>query len=88
MPFSLPVALQNTNKDNILVGQASYNSTISNHVEYLPVTVDLLMANGCDGTLLSLVKDMHAAGLLESVKVGQSGITGGEALVKRWEDGE
>lgn len=31
------------------VGQASYRSTITNHTEVLPVTVDLLAAKGCDG---------------------------------------
>lgn len=31
------------------VGQASYQSTITNHTEVLPVTVDLMAAKGCDG---------------------------------------
>lgn len=37
------------------VGQASYESTVTNHTEVLPVTVDLMAAKGCDGMVSSFV---------------------------------
>ncbi|KAF3008587.1 hypothetical protein E8E13_007540 [Curvularia kusanoi] len=34
------------------VGEAPYNSTVTGHVEYLPVTVDFMAAKGCDDILV------------------------------------
>ena len=65
------------------LGEAPYNSTITGHVEYLPVTADLLVAKGCDGMLFSLIADLYDAGILKESKVGQSGVTGGEILLRR-----
>jgi hypothetical protein len=65
------------------IGEAPYNSTITGHVEYLPVTVDLMMAKGCDGTLFQLIEDLYKAGILNAAKAGQSGITGGDILFRR-----
>jgi hypothetical protein len=65
------------------IGEAPYNSTITGHVEYLPVTVDLMMAKGCDGTLFQLIEDLYKAGILSAAKAGQSGITGGDILFRR-----
>ncbi|KAL8837249.1 MAG: hypothetical protein Q9176_005783 [Flavoplaca citrina] len=64
------------------VGQASYLSTVTNHTEVLPVTVDLMAAKGCDGMLFNLVEDLTAAGILEVPQTGQT-IAGGEILLKR-----
>ncbi|KAI4095792.1 MAG: hypothetical protein LQ339_007155 [Xanthoria mediterranea] len=64
------------------VGQASYRSTITNHTEVLPVTVDLLAAKGCDGMLFNLIQDLTAAGIPEIPQTGQT-IAGGEILLKR-----
>ncbi|KAL9000402.1 MAG: hypothetical protein Q9169_000919 [Polycauliona sp. 2 TL-2023] len=64
------------------VGQAGYESTITNHTEVLPVTVDLLAAKGCDGMLFNLIEDLTAAGILEVSQTGQT-IAGGEILLKR-----
>ena len=36
------------------VGEASYESEVTNHTEVLPVTVDLLVGRGCDGMVSSL----------------------------------
>lgn len=36
------------------IGQASYQSTITGHMEMLPVTVDFLAAKGCDGMVSAL----------------------------------
>lgn len=67
----------------IPVGEAPMNSTITNHVEYLPVTVDIMAAKGCDGMLFSLIEDLTSAGILKVVQAGRSGFTGGEILLKR-----
>jgi len=65
------------------LGEAPYNSTVTGHVEYLPVTADLLSAKGCDGMLFSLIADLYDAGILKESKAGQSGVTGGEILLRR-----
>lgn len=65
------------------IGVAEYNSTITNHTEYLPVTVDFLAAKGCDGMIFSLVEDLLDAGIVEVAETGYSGITGGEILFRR-----
>lgn len=58
------------------LGEAPYNSTITNHVEYLPVTANLMAAKGCDGMLFSLIGDLYEAGILKKAMVGRSGVTG------------
>ncbi|KAI1373808.1 amidase signature enzyme [Hypoxylon crocopeplum] len=52
------------------VGEVPYNSTITMQTEYLPVTMALRMARGCDYVLASLVSDLDAAGVLPSVAAG------------------
>lgn len=64
------------------IGQASYTSNITGHVEVLPVTVDILAAKGCDGMLFNLIEDLTAAGILNVTQAGQT-IKGGEILLKR-----
>ncbi|KAF2130417.1 amidase signature enzyme [Dothidotthia symphoricarpi CBS 119687] len=65
------------------IGEVAYNSTITGHVEYLPVTVDFMVAKGCDGMLFSLIQDLYEAGIVKESLTGRSGITGGEILLKR-----
>lgn len=65
------------------LGEAPYNSTITGHVEYLPVTANLMAAKGCDGMLFSLIEDLYEAGILKESLPGRSGVTGGEILFKR-----
>ncbi|KAF9700229.1 hypothetical protein EKO04_001427 [Ascochyta lentis] len=65
------------------VGEAPYNSTITNHVEYLPVTANFMAAKGCDGMLFSLIGDLYEAGILKEALAGRSGVTGGETLYRR-----
>jgi hypothetical protein len=65
------------------LGEAPYNSTITGHVEHLPVTANLMAAKGCDGMLFSLINDLYEAGVLKESKVGRSGVTGGEILLRR-----
>ncbi|KAL8640063.1 MAG: hypothetical protein Q9228_002973 [Teloschistes exilis] len=64
------------------IGEAGYKSTITNHTEVLPVTVDILAAKGCDGMLFNLALDLTAAGILKLSQTGQT-IAGGEILLKR-----
>lgn len=67
----------------IVVGSAAYSSNITKHEEYLPVTVDILAARGCDGMIFSLVQDLVAAGALKPSLPGYSSDLGGEILLKR-----
>ncbi|KAF7594734.1 hypothetical protein BBP40_008441 [Aspergillus hancockii] len=52
------------------VGESPYNSTISLQTEYLPVSVALQMARGCDHVLASLVAGLAEEGVLRSVGTG------------------
>ncbi|XXG98842.1 hypothetical protein Hte_005172 [Hypoxylon texense] len=52
------------------IGEVPYNSTITMQTEYLPVTMALRMARGCDYMLASLVNDLEEAGVLRSVATG------------------
>lgn len=65
----------------IPIGSAAYNSTITLHTEFLPVTVDILAAKGCDGLIFNLVRDLQAAGIVNVSQTGQT-ITGGEILLR------
>jgi Asp-tRNA(Asn)/Glu-tRNA(Gln) amidotransferase A subunit family amidase len=52
------------------IGQVAYNSTISGTLEYLPVTISLMAAKGCDYMLLNLIEALSTAGIISGVKVG------------------
>ncbi|KAE8395063.1 hypothetical protein ETB97_003175 [Aspergillus alliaceus] len=52
------------------VGESPYNSTISLQTEYLPVSVALQMARGCDHVLASLVAGLGEKGVLQPVGTG------------------
>lgn len=64
------------------VGQASSFSNTTRHDEFFPVTVDVLVAKGCDGLLVKLAQDLIEAGIVVVPKVGQT-IFGGDILLKR-----
>ncbi|KAL8865738.1 MAG: hypothetical protein Q9174_006725, partial [Haloplaca sp. 1 TL-2023] len=64
------------------VGEAGYESVVTNHTEVLPVTVDLVVGRGCDGMLFNLIEDLTNAGILSVSQTGQT-IKGGEILLKR-----
>ncbi|KAK0252698.1 hypothetical protein LTR54_009003 [Friedmanniomyces endolithicus] len=65
------------------IGQASYNSSITLHEEFLPVTIDIMAARGCDGLIFGLVQDLVAAGILKPSVAGYSDVDGGEILFRR-----
>ncbi|KIX02428.1 uncharacterized protein Z518_08369 [Rhinocladiella mackenziei CBS 650.93] len=52
------------------LGEVPYNSTVSLKTEYLPVSVALRAARGCDLMLANLVADLEAAGILRPVSAG------------------
>ncbi|OAA56025.1 glutamyl-tRNA(Gln) amidotransferase [Cordyceps fumosorosea ARSEF 2679] len=64
----------------IPIGEIEYESRVTNHTEYLPVTVDLMAAKGCDGMLFSLVGKMYVVGMISEVKTGRSLVHGGDVL--------
>jgi hypothetical protein len=45
----------------IPVGQTPYYSTISNHTEYIPLTVTMYAAPGCDYMLWDLAADLQVS---------------------------
>ncbi|KAG4431241.1 hypothetical protein IFR05_013282 [Cadophora sp. M221] len=52
------------------LGQASYQSTITLKTEFLPVAVDIIAAEGCDGMLFELTAALNKAGILKVPKTG------------------
>lgn len=68
------------------VGEAGYNSTITNHEEVLPVTVDIMAARGCDGMLFNLINDLVGRGIVPLPVTGRSLESGGTILLKRGEE--
>lgn len=41
------------------LGQVPYNSTVTGHVEYLPVTASIMAAKGCDYVVLDIVRALQ-----------------------------
>ncbi|KAG8170022.1 hypothetical protein KVR01_000767 [Diaporthe batatas] len=52
------------------IGEVPYNSTKSMHVEYLPVSMAVRVARGCDHVLASLVAKMEEEGIVRPVATG------------------
>jgi hypothetical protein len=69
----------------VVVGQTKYFSNITNHDEYLPVTMNIMAAKGCDGMVFSLIQTLVDGGIVKVPKSGRSSVDGGEILNKRWE---
>ncbi|WZH49518.1 amidase signature domain-containing protein [Fusarium acuminatum] len=61
------------------LGEVPYFSDITNHEESLPVTVDIMVARGCDGLIPRLAQDLVGLGILKIPKTGRS-IEGGSVL--------
>ncbi|RSL83678.1 hypothetical protein CEP52_016648 [Fusarium oligoseptatum] len=64
------------------LGQVPVFSSVTNHVEFLPVTIDVIAARGCDGLIAKLAKDLVTAGVLNAPSTG-SGLDGGSILLRR-----
>ncbi|GKZ48282.1 hypothetical protein AbraIFM66951_012045 [Aspergillus brasiliensis] len=54
----------------IPIGEIPYNSTKSGKTEYLPVTMSIVAARGCDLMVASMVREMEAQGILKPVAAG------------------
>ncbi|KAF4121311.1 Asp-tRNAAsn/Glu-tRNAGln amidotransferase A subunit or related amidase [Geosmithia morbida] len=61
------------------IGEVPFTSAVTGHTEYLPLTVDLMAARGCDGMLFSLVKELWEAGIISESQTGRSLVNGGSA---------
>lgn len=64
------------------IGQVSEYSEITQHEEWFPLTVDILVAKGCDGLIAKLAQDLVEAGVIPVPEVGQT-IYGGDVLMKK-----
>ncbi|KAH7053093.1 amidase signature domain-containing protein, partial [Macrophomina phaseolina] len=62
------------------IGAASYFSSVTNHTEVLPVTVDFMAAKGCDGLIFSLVEELVNEGIIGVSEAGRSNVDGGDIL--------
>ncbi|KAJ6185905.1 amidase signature enzyme [Penicillium mononematosum] len=51
-------------------GEVPFNSTKSGKTEYLPVTISLGAARGCDLMLANMITEMEEQGTLEPVAKG------------------
>lgn len=52
------------------------------YLEYLPVTVDVMVAKGCGSLIYSLAQDLVTEGILSMPETGRT-IEGGEILMRR-----
>ncbi|KAL4963957.1 amidase signature domain-containing protein [Aspergillus stella-maris] len=52
------------------IGEIPYNSTKSGRTEYLPVTMSIVAARGCDLMVASMVREMEIQGVLKPVAAG------------------
>lgn len=64
----------------IPIGETPYVSNITLQTEYLPVSVDILAAKGCDGMIFGLVQDLIKAGMIKGTKAGYSAVSGEQIL--------
>jgi Asp-tRNA(Asn)/Glu-tRNA(Gln) amidotransferase A subunit family amidase len=65
------------------LGEAEYFSEITQHIEMMPVTVNVMAAKGCDGLIYGLVQDLFEAEILKETTAGRSTVDGGEILLRR-----
>jgi hypothetical protein len=61
------------------LGEVPYFSDITKREESLPVTVDIMVARGCDGFIPRLAQDLVGLGILKIPKTGRS-MLGGSVL--------
>ena len=71
-PLHAPQTSPNQLTISTTVGQAPFFSNITQHTEYLPVSVDILAAKGCDGIIFKLAQDLVKAGILNATQAGQT----------------
>lgn len=54
------------------IGDVAYNSTVTGSQERLPVSISMVVRKDCDYVLLDLLAALQNAGIVKSVKTGQS----------------
>lgn len=59
--FGYPAQMAGIPQLVIPIGQVPYQSTISNHTEYLPISVSLYAAAGCDYMLWDLAAALQVS---------------------------
>ena len=64
------------------LGQSSFFSNVTQHEEFLPVAVDIMVAKGCDGLIVKLAQALVEEGIIQVPLVGQT-ILGGDILLKK-----
>lgn len=64
------------------IGQVKGYSEITQHDEWFPMTVDIVVAKGCDGLIPKLAMDLVQEGIVVVPEVGGT-IYGGDVLMKR-----
>ena len=57
--FSYASVFSETPEIVVPLGQVAYESAVTRHTEYLPVTVGLMARTGCDYVVLDLVKALQ-----------------------------
>ncbi|KAI1442733.1 glutamyl-tRNA amidotransferase [Annulohypoxylon stygium] len=64
------------------IGEVSSFSSVTNHTESLPVTIDVMVARGCDGMLSKLAQDLVEARIINIPETGAT-LHGGDVLMRR-----
>lgn len=68
------------------LGEVDAMSTITGQSEPLPVTVDILVAKGCDGVIARLAQDLVEAGVIKALPKTGGSMAGSEVLFRRDEE--
>ncbi len=56
----------------IPIGQVSYQSNVTFHTEFMPVTINMVVKRGCDFMLFNMIEKLADEGVLTSVKTGRT----------------
>jgi len=54
------------------IGQVEYQSEVTFHPEYVPVTINMVVKRGCDFVLYNMIEKLADAGVIGTVKTGRT----------------
>ncbi|KAI7508890.1 hypothetical protein KC347_g5750 [Hortaea werneckii] len=54
------------------IGQVEYQSEVTFHTEYVPVTINMVVKRGCDFVLYNMIEKLADAGVIGTVKTGRT----------------
>ncbi|KAI7344804.1 hypothetical protein D0862_11811 [Hortaea werneckii] len=54
------------------IGQVQYQSEVTFHPEYVPVTINMVVKRGCDFVLYNMIEKLADAGVIGTVKTGRT----------------